>query len=39
MKTFKNLKTGVLEIVTNEELIEQYEKYTDTYELVEEKKN
>lgn len=34
MKTFKNLKTGVLEHVTNEKLISQYEKYTDVYELV-----
>jgi len=38
MKTFKNLKTGVLEHVTNEKLIPQYEKYTDVYELVGEKK-
>lgn len=38
MKTFKNLKTGVLEHVTNEKLIPQYEKYTDLYELVEENK-
>lgn len=38
MKTFKNLKTGVLEHVTNEKLISQYEKYTDVYELVEYKK-
>ncbi len=37
MKTFKNLKTGVLEHVTNEKLITQYEKYTDTYELLKEK--
>jgi len=38
MKTFKNLKTGVLEHVTNEKLIPQYEKYTDVYELVGDKK-
>lgn len=38
MKTFKNLKTGVLEHVTNEKLISQYEKYTDVYELVEDTK-
>ena len=38
MKTFKNLKTGVLEHVTNEKLISQYEKYTDIYELVEDTK-
>lgn len=37
MKTFKNLKTGVLEHVTNEKLIAQYEKYKDVYELVKEK--
>lgn len=39
MKTFKNLKTGVLEHVTNEKLISQYEKYTDVYEEIKEKKN
>lgn len=38
MKTFKNKKTGVLEHVTNEVLIPQYEKYTDLFELVEGKK-
>lgn len=38
MKIFKNLKTGVLEHVTNEKLLEQYEKYTDIYELVDESK-
>lgn len=38
MKTFKNKKTGVLEHVTNEVLIPQYEKYTDLFELVEDKK-
>jgi len=37
MKTFKNKKTGVLEHVTNEKLLAQYEKYTDVYELVNEK--
>lgn len=37
MKTFKNLKNGVLEHVTNEKLISQYEKYTDVYKLVEDK--
>lgn len=36
MKTFKNKKTGVLEHVTNEKLLVQYEKYTDIYELVNE---
>lgn len=39
MKIFKNLKTGVLEDVTNEKLIAQYEKYTDVYELIKDKKN
>lgn len=34
MKTFKNLKSGVLEHVTNEELLKQYETRTDLYELV-----
>ena len=38
MKTFRNLKTGVLEHVTNKKLLPQYEKYTDLYELVEDKK-
>lgn len=38
MKTFKNTKTGVLEHVTNEKLLEQYEKYTDVYEVVDETK-
>lgn len=35
---FKNLITGNVEIVTNKMLIEQYKKYTDRYELVEDKK-
>lgn len=38
MKTFKNKKTGVLEHVTNKKLLAQYEKYTDIYELVVDKK-
>jgi len=38
MKTFRNKLVGVLEHVTNEKLIAQYEKYTDVYELVEDKK-
>lgn len=38
MKTFKNKKTGVLEHVKNEMLIKQYEKYTEVYELVDNKK-
>jgi hypothetical protein len=35
---FKNLKTGHIETVTNEALIEQYERYTEVYELVDNKK-
>ena len=38
MKKFKNKITGSVEIVTNEKLIKQYEKYTDRYEEVKEKK-
>lgn len=38
MKVFRNKQVGVLEYVTNEALIKQYEKYTDLYELVEDKK-
>lgn len=38
MKKFKNKNTGLLEIVTNEELIKQYEKYTDAYEEIKDKK-
>ncbi len=34
MKTFKNLKIGVLEHVTNKKLIPQYEKYPEVYQLV-----
>lgn len=34
MKKFKNLNTGLIEIVTNKELIAQYEKYTDKYEEI-----
>lgn len=37
MKKFRNKKTGLIEIVTNEMLIEQYEKHTDAYEEVKEK--
>lgn len=39
MKKFKNIKTGIVEVVTNERLIEQYEKYSDVYELVGAKDN
>lgn len=38
MKKFINKNTGVIYTVTNEELVEQYEKYTDVYEPVKEKK-
>lgn len=31
MKKFKNLNTGLVEVVTNEKLIEQYEKYNKVY--------
>lgn len=39
MKKFKNIRTGIIEVVTNEKLIEQYEKYNDVYELVGAKDN
>lgn len=38
MKQFKNKKTGCIETVTNKLVIEQYEKYTELYEEVKEKK-
>jgi len=38
MKKFKNKNTGLIEIVTNKELIAQYEKYTDVYEEVKDSK-
>lgn len=38
MKKFKNIKTGIVEVVTNEKLIEQYEKHTEAYEEVKGKK-
>lgn len=38
MKKFRNLKTGIVEIVTNEKLIKQYEKHTEAYEEVKEVK-
>lgn len=34
MKKFKNKITGLIEEVTNETLIAQYEKYTERYEEV-----
>lgn len=38
MKTFKNKKLGIIEHVTNELVIKQYEKRTDLYELISDKK-
>lgn len=38
MKKFKNKMVGVIEVVTNEEVIKQYLKYNDIYELIEDKK-
>ena len=38
MKKFKNIKTGIVEVVTNEKLIEQYEKHKEAYEEVKGKK-
>ena len=38
MKKFKNKIVGVIEVVTNEEVIKQYLKYNDIYELIEDKK-
>lgn len=37
-KIFKNKITGIVETVTNPEVIKQMEKYTDTYEEVKEAK-
>ena len=34
---FKHKITGIVEDVTNPSLIPQYQKYSDTYELVKEK--
>lgn len=34
MRKFKNKKTGIVEVVTNPKLIEQYEKHTEAYEEV-----
>lgn len=39
MKKFRNIKTGIVEIVKNEKLIEQYEKHSEVYELVDDKSN
>ena len=38
MKKFKNIRTGIVEIVKNEKLIEQYEKHIEAYEEIKEKK-
>lgn len=38
MKKFKNKNTGIIEVVTNEKLIAQYEKHKETYEEVTTKK-
>ena len=34
MRKFKNLKTNCIEMVTNQKLFEQYEKYSDVYEEI-----
>lgn len=38
MKKFRNKIVGVIEVVTNEEVIKQYLKHSDIYELLEDKK-
>lgn len=38
MKKFKDIRTGVIETVTNKKLIEQYEKHNDIYEEIKGKK-
>ena len=38
MKKFRNINTGLIEIVTNEELIKQYEKHNEVYEEIKENK-
>ena len=38
MKKFRNINTGLIEIVTNEELIKQYEKHNEVYEEIKESK-
>ena len=38
MKKFRNVNTGLIEIVTNEVLIKQYEKHSDVYEEVKDNK-
>lgn len=38
MKKFRNKLTGIIEEVTNEKLIEQYEKHSERYEEVKDKK-
>nr|DAI46437.1 MAG TPA: hypothetical protein [Caudoviricetes sp.]DAY26591.1 MAG TPA: hypothetical protein [Caudoviricetes sp.] len=39
MRKFKNLKTNCIEMVTNQKLFEQYEKYSDVYEEIFDKKD
>lgn len=34
MRKFKNKKTGIVDVVTNPKLIEQYEKHIEVYEEV-----
>ena len=38
MKKFRNIKTGIVEVIVNEKLIEQYEKHAEAYEPIVEKK-
>ena len=38
MKKFLNKNTGLIEIVTNEELIKQYEKFENAYEEIKDSK-
>lgn len=37
MRKFKNLKTGIIENLTNEKLVEQYTKRTDIWQEIENK--
>jgi hypothetical protein len=38
MKKFRDVRTGVVETVTNEKLIKQYEKHSEIYEEIKDKK-
>lgn len=38
MKKFKNKNTGIVEIVTNEKIIKQYENHSEVYEEIKETK-